>query len=45
MDFKEITLEVSKWINLAQVPDKWRAVVNKVMALPNASNVKKFFSL
>jgi len=38
-------LEVSKWINLTQVQDKWRAVANKVMALPNASNVTKFFSL
>ena len=45
MDLKEIMLDASKWINLAQVRDKWRAVVNKVINLPNASNVTKFFSI
>ena len=36
MQLKKIMLEGSKWINLAQVREKWRAVVNKVMNLPNA---------
>jgi len=33
MDLKEVGLGVMDWIDLAQVRDKWRTLVNAVMNL------------
>jgi hypothetical protein len=34
IDLREIELDGTDWIDLAQDRDQWRALVNKVMNLP-----------